>query len=135
MWNFLSCKFRYFHEASPFHFKSTYFPFHLDFKPCMHFIINLDDTMVYGNNYHLPIFHIMNISSPNYFALDPQKLLEILIPMGEVLTPLLINGWVLENAYIMERPKVTHVNVNKQSMMVQTHDAIHCIYFLLGIKP
>jgi hypothetical protein len=41
------CEIKSFHEVSPFSFKSTNFPFHLDPKPYMHFVVSMEGAMVY----------------------------------------------------------------------------------------
>jgi hypothetical protein len=48
--------------------------------------------------------------------------------MGEVLMLLMIDGQMLMNVYIMVRPKVVHVNINKQSMIVKNNNVIRHIY-------
>jgi hypothetical protein len=55
--------------------------------------------------------------------------------MGEILMPPLIDGQMLKNVYIMVRPKVVHVNINKQSMIVQNNNVIRHIYHFPTIKP
>ncbi len=55
--------------------------------------------------------------------------------MGEILMPFLIDGQVEKNAYIVITNKVSWINVNKQSMVVQNHGVTHCIYFIACIKP
>ncbi len=44
---FWFCGIKYFHEMFSFLLKSTNSPFHLDLKPHMHFVVNMDGTMVY----------------------------------------------------------------------------------------
>ncbi len=55
--------------------------------------------------------------------------------MGEVLTPFSIDGPMVKNAYIMTRPKVAQIDINKQTMVVQNHSVVHYIYLFVAIKP
>jgi hypothetical protein len=65
----------------------------------------------------------------------PWKTLKIIISMGEILTPFSIDGLMAKNAYIVTRPKVAWIDINKKSMVVQNHSVVHYIYILVAIKP
>lgn len=54
--------------------------------------------------------------------------------MGQILMPLSLDGQMAKNVYIVIRPKVAQLNV-KQSMVIQNHDVVHYIYFIVAIKP
>jgi hypothetical protein len=47
-----------------------------------------------------------------------QQIFKILTPISEIMTPFLVGGGEMENVYVMVRPKVPHIDINKHTMVV-----------------
>jgi hypothetical protein len=106
MGEFWLCGIKSFHEMFPILLKSTNSTFHLDFKPYMHFVVSMDGTMVYIQWWISPPHPPHDEHFFPLITLDPLKDDKNNHPhMGEVLTPLSIDGQMEKNAYITIRPK------------------------------